>query len=352
MPEQDGERTEDPTSRKKAKAREQGQVAKSVEVNTALAILVGFLLLRFFGGDILHRIMGIFEQCYRSSSTFQLTQDNINSYFSTISLEFVGIMAPIALGLIAIGILANYVQVGYLFTLESFVPKSDRFNPIKGLKNLISLKSMVQVVTSIIKLLIILYVTYSVIDKSLEPLMNLAAVMDIKEIFYFTTKLSFEIGIKVGLIVLILSIADYAYKRWEHKRDLKMTKQEVKEERKKEEGDPLIKSRIRSIQREMALRRMMSDVPEANVVITNPTELAVAIKYKFGSIEAPMVIVKGAGLIAQRIREIAKEHDVPIVENKVLAQILFKTVELGERIPPQLYQAVAEVLAYVYRTRA
>jgi len=344
----DGERTEEPTPRKKRESREKGQVPKSVEVNTALVIIVGFLLLRFFGKGIFNRLTAIFEQLYSSSSTLGLNIDNVPHYVYTLSWELVGILAPIALGVMIIGVLANYVQVGYLFTLESIAPKPDRFNPIKGLKNLFSLKGLIQLFTSIIKILIIAYVTYSVIKGSLDKLINLAA-MDIKESFYFTSKLSFEIGIKVGLIVFVLSVADYAYQRWEHNRNLKMTKQEVKEERKREEGDPLIKSRIRSIQREMSLRRMMNDVPEASVVVTNPTELAIAISYEFGTQDVPKVVAKGAGFVAQRIREIAKQHGVPIVQNKALAQILYRTVEIGELIPPELYKAVAEVLAYVYK---
>ena len=349
MPQSDeGERTEKPTARKKRDAREKGQVAKSTEINTALSILIGFLLLRFFGGYILSCVMSIFENLYINSSTFQLTSNNICSYFYTLSWELIGILAPIMLGLLMVGILANYVQIGFLFTSEPLIPKPERINPIKGLKNLFSLRGLMQLATSIFKLAIIGYVTYTVINGNLDKLVNLAA-MGIREVFSFTSNLSFEIGIKAGLIFFVLAVADYAYQRWEHERSLRMTKQEVKEERKREEGDPLIKARVRSIHREMALRRMMSRVPEASVVITNPTEIAVAIKYELGNTEIPEVVAKGAGFIAERIREIARQYGIPIVENKVLAQILFRTVEVGEVIPPELYQAMAEVLAYVYR---
>lgn len=342
------ERTEKPTPRRKREAREKGQVAQSTEISTALSILIGFLLLRFTGGHILSSVMAIFRTFYVGLFSVQLTPDNICSYFYTVFWELIGALAPVMFGLVAIGILANYVQIGFLFTSESLVPKLDRINPIKGLKNLFSLKGLMQLAMSIFKLAIIAYVTYTVINGSLNKLVNLMA-MSVRHIFSYTSSLSFEIGIKAGLIFFVLSIADYAYRRWEHERNLRMTKQEVKEEQKREEGDPLIKARIRRIQREMASQRMMSKVPEASVVITNPTEIAVAIKHELGSKEVPVVVAKGAGFIAERIRKIAKHHEIPIVENKVLARILFSTVEVEEEIPPKLYQAVAEVLAYVYR---
>lgn len=349
MPQRDDqERTEKPTQRKRREAREKGQVARSTELSAALSILVGFLLLKFFGGNILTSLRALFETFFSDLIDIELTSNNVCSYFYTFSWELIGTLAPIMLGLLAIGILANYIQVGFLFTSESLVPKFNRINPVEGLKNLFSLKGLMQTAMSIFKLAIIAYVAYSVINENLDKLVNMLA-MDVRQILAYTCSLSLEIGIKAGLIFLVLSIGDYAYQRWEHERNLKMTKKEVKEERKREEGDPLIKSRIRKIQQEMASQRMMNEVPESSVVITNPTEIAVAIKHELSSKEIPIVVAKGAGLIAERIREIAKQHEIPIVENKVLARALFRTVEVGEMIPPKLYQAVAEVLAYVYK---
>jgi flagellar biosynthetic protein FlhB len=261
------------------------------------------------------------------------------------------IVFPLLLGLTLVGLLSNFLQVGFLFTLEPLELNLEKMNPISGIKRvLISRRSMVELLKNLLKIAIVGLVAYSALDGLTEESMSL---MDtsVASVMAYMTHAAVMIGLKVGIAFLALAAADYMYQRFEYERELRMTKQEVKEELKSQEGDPLIKSRIRSIQRQIAYKRMMQDVPKADVVITNPTHLAVAIKYESSSMSAPKVVAKGADIIAQRIREIAEEHGVPMIEDKPLAQALYKTVDVGEQVPEKLFQAVAQVLAYIYRLK-
>jgi flagellar biosynthetic protein FlhB len=233
---------------------------------------------------------------------------------------------------------------------EAIAPKLNKLSPISGMKRLVSIKALVELAKSIIKLLFIGTIAYLLVKSDMEAFPVLIH-QEVGQILVFIARVSLKISFFVCLALVVLAVLDFLYQRWQHEKDLKMTKQEVKDEQKQTFGDPKVKSRIRSMQMEMARRRMMEAVPEADVVITNPTHLAIAIKFDAEEMIAPQVLAKGAGHVAQRIKEIASENQIPLVEDKPLAQALYKMVELGDYIPAELYRAVAEVLAYVYRLK-
>jgi flagellar biosynthetic protein FlhB len=251
--------------------------------------------------------------------------------------------------LIMIGsaLVINYAQAGFFVSLESLSPRFDRIDPIKGFQRFFSKRTFVSLAQSFLKIIIVSYVLYATIKGEKDKVLNIAD-MEIKPAVAEILRITFKMGFRAALFLLVIAIIDYAYQRWEYERSLKMTKQEIKDEMKSSEGDPLIKSRIRSIQREMAMKRMMQDIPSADVVITNPTHLAVALKYKKDIDPAPKICAKGQNLIAERIKAIAREHYIPVIEDKPLAQALFK-LELNQEIPGMLYKAVAEILARVYQ---
>ena len=345
------EKTEQPTPKKIADARKKGTVAQSREIPSAIILLtaLGFF---FFSGSWMFSSMSEFMGVmFRNIGLFRIHDITTASTLSIIILKNVlSIILPFMLAVVVAGIVANIVQIGFLFSPEAFSPKLSKFNPIKGIKKLFSLKSLVELVKSLIKITFVGGIAYLTIKTELKTIPTLMQ-MDIKDIISFIGTTSFKICLYVSLALIIMAVLDYAYQKYEHTKSLKMTKQEVKDENKQTEGDPKVKARIRSIQIEMSRRRMMEAVPEADVVITNPTQLAIALKFDSEKMLAPKIVAKGAGKIAERIREIADENHVPIVENKPLARTLFKIAEIGDYIPAELYQAVAEVLAYVYRLK-
>jgi flagellar biosynthetic protein FlhB len=252
----------------------------------------------------------------------------------------------LAIVLIA-GLVANYLQVGFLFSAEAIAPKFSKIDPIKGFQRLFTLKSLTELAKNILKIVIVGSVAYGTISGELD---GLSPLMDqsIWGIITYIGETSFKIILRTCWVLIVLAILDYCYQRWEYERGLKMSKQEIKEEHKQSEGDPMLKGKIKRMQRAMARKRMMSKVPKADVVVTNPDHIAVALKYDQREMAAPVVIAKGAALVAEKIKELARKNQVPIVENKPLARLLFKTVDLDRAIPENLYKAVAEVLAYVY----
>jgi flagellar biosynthetic protein FlhB len=266
---------------------------------------------------------------------------------SDIILDFLIMLAPLLLILMIVAILINLAQTGILFTVEALTPKASKIDPIKGFERVFSKRSLVELAKSILKIVIVGWVAFSAFKNDIPRMIPLLY-QENAQIFSILGELSFEIMVKSCCVILVLAILDYIYQKWEYEQNLMMTKQEVKDEFKQSEGDPMVKSRIRSIQREMARRRMMEEVPKADVIITNPTHLSIALKYKpLEGMKAPLIVAKGANNIAFKIREIAAKHNIPLVENKPLAQNLYK-LELGTEIPSNFYQAVAEILAYVY----
>ena len=345
------EKTEKATSKKKEDARNKGQVAISREVSSAMVLLASLGFFYFGGSWMFWNLSEIITRVFQNLGTLQFNTINDASVFSLEVLSrLLAILIPLLLPLAILGLASNILQVGFKFSTEAISPKFNKLNPISGMKRLVSLKAFVELAKSILKLLFIGTIAYILVKSDMEAF-PLLIHQEVGQILIFIARVSLKISFFVCLALVVLAVLDFLYQRWQHEKDLKMTKQEVKDEQKQTHGDPKVKGRIRSMQLEMARRRMMEAVPEADVVITNPTHLAIAIKFSAEEMMAPVVLAKGAGHVAQRIKEIAAEHQVPLVEDKPLAQALFKMVELGDYIPAELYRAVAEVLAYVYRLK-
>lgn len=344
-----GEKTEDATPKRKREAREKGQVLQSKEINSAFVLVFAFLTLnfigKFWGKNLLEFYLFIMNQS--SSIEFIFIPKNIILLLRETILLLIKLSLPLLLTSLVVGLLCSYLQVGFLFTTKPLKIKLDKLNPINGFKRLFSIKSLVELVKSLLKTFILIYISASYLMNEYDNILILFD-MEIISLIKYLWSVIFNLVLRCSLILLILAILDYYYKKWEYEKELKMTKQEVKEEFKQTEGDPLVKSKIKEKQRQISMSRMMQDIPKADVVITNPTHYAIALVYNNEIDSAPKVIGKGKNLIAQNIKKLAGEHDIPIVENKPLARSLYYTVEIGEFIPPELYEAVAEVLAYIY----
>ena len=346
----DQERTEQATSKRREEAREKGQVARSQEV-VSVGILVASLIFFYFGGStLLLKTMEVMKAGFREAARTDLTQDTLTLIIINYIVQGFGILFPLLLAVFLAGILGNVLQVGFMFSTEALQPKIDKISPAMGFKRLFSLRSIVELFKGILKICIIGGVAYLVIRNEFDHLIPLAD-QSVWGMLSYMGGVCFKILLSTTIVLVFLAALDYAYQRWEFEKSIRMTKQEIKDEFKNTEGDPMIKARIKRIQREMARKRMMAEVPKATVVVTNPTHLAIAIKYEPASMDAPIVVAKGADVIAEKIREIAKENDVPIVENKPLAQVLYKIVKLNQAVPENLYKAVAEVLAFVYEQK-
>ncbi|MCP4579116.1 MAG: flagellar biosynthesis protein FlhB [Deltaproteobacteria bacterium] len=346
----DQEKTEKPTAKKLAKSREKGQVPKSPEVSSAFIILCATTVLLAAGPWMFSSLMELMQGVFQNLGTLNLQGDSVRTFLGEIFVRFLIIMAPIMISVVVVGIAANVVQVGFLFTMEPLTPKLSKFNPITGMKKFVSLRSLTELIKSVLKILYIGTIAWLVLRGELDSLPSLIH-MSVGQIMGFIGVTCLKVMFYVALAMMVLAVIDFTYQRWQHNKDLMMTKQEIKDEQKQSEGDPKVKSRIRQVQREMAARRMMTAIPDADVVITNPTHLAIAIKYDSKEMFAPQIVAKGAGLVAERIKAIAGENDVPVVENKPLAQALFKNTEVDDFVPAELFRAVAEVLAYVYRLK-
>lgn len=345
----DAEKTEKATPKKRRDAREEGQIFQSKEINSVFILLVSFLVLNIFGKIMIKNLVGFMQHIFSSFEELDslFIQDNIRINFLIVMAVFLKASAPILVSAFFAGILINYLQVGFLFTTKPLKPKLSRVNPIEGFKRIFSKRAFVELGKSIMKIWLIGYVAYSFIKKRIGILIDLPN-MEIVQILENFSKLSFQFGMKIVGSLLLVSILDYIYQWRDHEKNLMMSKQELKEEFKQTEGDPLVKSKIKEKQRKMALSRMMQEVPNADVIITNPTHIAVALKYDQEISFAPILVAKGADIVAENIKEIGNKNSVPIVENKVLARTIYKTVEIEDIIPEELYEAVAEVLAYVY----
>ncbi|WP_110933103.1 flagellar biosynthesis protein FlhB [Paenibacillus bouchesdurhonensis] len=345
-----GEKTEKATPKKRQDARKKGQVAKSQDLSGSVVLLSAFLSLLMFGGYMKERLIALFSDVYFHRLNMDVTQENVMTMFGDYAVQILLLLAPVLLVIVVMAAVANYAQVGFLLTGEPLKMQIKKLNPIEGFKRIFSMRSLVEFLKSLLKLTIIGYLVYSTIWGERGNIASLGHVT-IEDAFYFTSKLTMNLGLKIGAALFVLSVLDYLYQKYDHEKNLRMSKQDIKDEYKKMEGDPLIKGKIRERQRRMALQRMMQEVPKADVIITNPTHFAVALKYEGSEMEAPQVVAKGQDYVALRIREIAKEHGVIIMENKPLARALFQRAEIGDSIPADLFQAVAEVLAYVYRMK-
>ena len=344
------EKTEPATPKKRQEARKKGQVAKSMELPGALVLFAAFLCLFLFGSFMKDKLISLFTATFQYYMLWDLSIDNIVSIFSRFASEGLMMLAPLLIVVLVIAVLGNYLQIGFLLTGDPLKMKLNKLNPIEGAKRIFSMRALVEFVKSSVKLIIVAFAVGSTLYNEKEQLLVLAH-LPLEHIFVYTAKITVSLGIQIGLILVVLAIFDYMYQRFEYEKNLRMSKQEVKDEYKKTEGDPLIKGKIREKQRRMAMQRMMQEVPKADVVITNPTHYAVALKYDAEQMEAPKVVAKGADYIALKIKEVARQHGVVVMENKPLAKALYIETEIGETIPVQLFQAVAEVLAYVYKLK-
>ncbi len=352
MPESPGqERTERATGKRRMEARKRGQVALSREIPSTLILITGLGVFYFAGTRLLEDLMRIFSGFFGQLHIARLrTISDAGALAADLFQACFLLLAPMILPLMMAGVAGNILQIGFEIHAGPLAPKLSKLNPLAGLKRILSLRGLVEMAKSLAKILFIAAIAWSVVSGYLTEFPTLVR-RDIGSIWEFTHTAAFRIIFYVCLAMIVLAVLDYAYQRWQHEQSLKMTKQEVKDERKQTEGDPQIKARIRSLQRQAAYHRMMAEVPKADVVITNPTHLAVALRFDPSEMAAPRVVAKGADHVAERIRDIAREHHVPLVENKPLAQALHKLAEPGDYIPVELYRAVAEVLAYVYRLK-
>ncbi len=350
-----GEKTEPATAKKLSDARSEGQVCKSRELEQAATLVALFLLLRMFVGSMGSGFIEVFYDVYRKipetvSAAGEISSVDAMSYFQHVIIASVKLVWPFFLAGVLIAFLVNVVQVKWRVTTKPLRPKFSKLNPMNGFKRIFSANSLFELLKSIVKVVLIAVIAFTTVRSHVNEIflmLNLTLQQAIAEI----GTLVIDVGWRIALVYCVVGVVDYVYQRHKFNEDMKMTKQEVKDEMKNTEGDPVIKGKQRQRMQEASRRRMMQDVPKADVVITNPTHYAVALKYDAGMGQAPVLLAKGADLVAQRIKEIARENHVEIVEDKPLARMIYTNVEIGREIPPELYQAVAEILAAVYRAQ-
>lgn len=351
-----GEKTEEPTGKKLNDARKEGQVAKSKEIANAFSMLALFLMLKLYlgilGTGFIENFSAVYNQIpdlvtlYEGNIPFISIQVLVRSMM----IELLILIAPIFIVGVLVVFICDVVQVKWKPTTKPLKPKFSKLNPIQGFKKIISLNSFVELIKSALKLGLVGYVAYSYLIERVGQIFILYDI-GLNQAIGLMGQIVTDLGLRIAGVYMVIAFLDFAYQKWKFKEDMKMTKQEVKDEFKNQEGDPQIKGKQRQRMREASMRRMMQQLPQADVVITNPTHYAVAIKYDPDKYDAPYVIAKGEDHLAQRIKEVAKKNDIEIVENKPLARMLYANVEIGGLIPPELYQAVAEVLAFVYHLK-
>lgn len=347
MARNDGDKTEAPTPRRRTEAREQGQVARSTDLNSALLLLGAMLALRGLGPRLMQSLLGVMRENLSITDPEQTSHIDVIPTVSTAAFATLSAAGPIMLGLLLLALASNLLQVGFLMTGHPLQPSLNKINPLTGFSRIFSTRTLVQLAMNLLKLALVCFVAYLSIRQQWSAIF-LALETDGGEQAILLSQIVYGVGVRLALVLLVLALLDYGYQRLRHEKDLKMSKEEVKEEMRRMEGDPMIKQRRRRMQFAAAMQRIRKNVPTADVVVTNPTELAIAIKYDAESMRAPTVVAKGRDYLAQKIREIAIQHGVPIIEKKPLAQALYKTVEVGQEVPEQFYKAIAEILAYVY----
>ena len=342
------DKTEQPTSKKRSDAKKKGQVGRSTEMSTAFVLLVGFFIIKVLWENIYMSIA--------SYTTYVFSHLNQPVDTENVIRIFIGIMEllartalPIMLAIMLVGLAINLFQVGLNFSTEAIGVKLDKLNPINGFGRIFSKRSLMEMLKSLLKIIIIGYFIYTYLVDQLMAMPQFIY-YDLGTSLAQISKIVFNMAFEVIAVIMVLGFLDFGYQKWQTTQDLKMSKQEVKDEMKQSEGDPQIKGKIKQKQRQMAMSRMMQEVPKADVIITNPTHFAVALQYHKGMV-APLIVAKGQDLVAQKIKGLAREANVPIVENRPLARALYASADIGDAVPSELYQAVAEVLAYVYRLK-
>jgi flagellar biosynthetic protein FlhB len=346
--EQFQERTEQATPRRREKAREDGMVARSADLNAAAVLVLGFLSLLFLGPYMANQTAETMRHLLMNAPSIAAQDPTFRTLFTDNLIKFFGIVGPLMGILLIVGVGASVAQVGFHISPKAIAPKLEKLDVVKGMKRLFSMRSLVTLVRDTLKLIVVGFIAWKVIAAEVPQFFQLSD-MSAGQLAIVLGKLSLSIALKIGAAVLIIAVLDYAWQKYDFEKSIRMSRQELKDEFKDTEGSPTVKMRVRQIQREMARKRMMAAVPTADVVITNPIHLAVAIKYDTDEHATPFVVAKGERLVAQRIKEIAKEHGIPVIEDVSLARALFKLCDIGQVIPETLYRAVAEILAYVYK---
>ena len=351
-----GEKTEEPTGKKLNDARKEGQVAKSKEIANAFGILALFIILKVYVGTIGTRFIESFHVVYGQIPELvkmyngNLSVASLQVLLRSMMLRLLTIIAPVLLIGLMVAVICDIVQVKWRPTTKPIKPKFSKLSPVKGFARIFSPNSLVELLKSLLKLVVIGYVVYSYLKGRVGQIFLLYDIT-LNQAIGLIGEIAIDLGIRIAMVYMVIAFLDFWYQKWKFKQDMKMTKQEVKDEYKNQEGDPQVKAKQKQRMREASMRRMMSQLPEADVVITNPTHYAVAIKYDPEKYDAPYVLAKGEDYLAQKIKDVAREHEIEIVENKPLARMLYANVEIGGLIPPELYQAVAEVLAFVYHLK-
>jgi flagellar biosynthesis protein FlhB len=350
MAEHDGDKSQEPTPHRRQQAREEGQVAKSQDLASAALLLLGLATLLMLGGGLVDGLAQYTARQLGGTPWLSADPEFVTAEWLQTTFWLGRWLLPI-LGLLLLAAVAvHFMQVGFLFVPDKLLPDITRLDPLQGMRRIFSLTNVVRLAFGLFKIFIVATVAYVCLYNEREKVLGLTA-LESPQIAAYLGQVLLWTGLKIAAALLLLAILDYGFQRWKYERDLRMTSQEVREEMKNLEGNPQVISRRRQVQRELALHRLSQAVPKADVVITNPTELAVAIQYEPETMAAPVVVAKGAGVIAQRIRRIAQEHHIPIIEKKPLAQALYRDVEISHPIPADRYAAVAEVLAYVYQLK-
>ncbi len=351
MASDDAERTEAPTPKRRQEARERGQVARSVELNSALILLGAFGALSFAGVLMGDTLLRAFREGLQLGGRTDLTPEAVRGLILAAAWSVAQAIFPVVVAGAAMGVLANLLQVGVLMSSEAIGFHWERINPARGLGNLLSLRGGVEAVKALLKLTILGVVAYRTLQPEWARFPSLAE-MELQELVWWQLNLGLRLAFRVVGVYCLVAVADYAYQRWHHEKSLRMSRGEIQDEGKQQEGNPQVRARVRSLQQERKMRRMMQDVERATVVVVNPTHIAVAIRYDGRSMRAPKVLAKGKRLLAERIIGIARARGIPVVQDIPLARALYTLVEVGGEIPLALYRAVAKILAYVYAQAA
>jgi flagellar biosynthetic protein FlhB len=345
------EKTEQPTPKRKEDVRKKGQIVQSKELNSAVVLFAVLMILSLTGSRIWTGIVGFFTDVCQYYTVRELTFLTVCELMLSAGILVLRLLAPLAVVCMLSSVVCYYVQSGFTFTMIPVVPKLERLDPSEGIKKIFSKQAFFELVKSLLKLTVVAYAVYTVLMQEKDVFFHLFD-MEMIEAAQKVWDILMRMCLKAGFVFLVIGGLDYLYCRREYLQSLLMTKQEVREEMKQLEGDPKIKGRIRQIQRKMSMSRLVQEVPNATVVITNPTHVAVALRYEPEKMNAPVMVAKGEGYAAQRIKDIARRFEVPIVEKPLLARSLFKSTEVGDQIPEELYRAVAEVLAFIYRLKS
>ncbi len=343
-----GEKSEAATPRRREEVRRRGQVARSVDLTGALLLIIALLTLAYLTPPFTRDLIGLLGELFARAGTTTLAVADMTPFTTAVLLRLANFFLPLFLVLFVMAIMINAAQVGVLFSAEPLAPRFEKINPISGLQRMFSMRSLVELVKSILKLTVITLVAYLTIRGALMQFL-LAGQQETGQIMLLIAQVAFRVAFRCALALLIIGALDYAFQRYQFEQDIMMTREEVRQETKDFEGDPQVRARVRRVRRQLAQQRMMGEVPTADVVVTNPTFLAVAIRYDMESMSAPRVVAKGARLMAERIRDAATAADVPIVQDAGLTQALFKSVDVNQSVPITLYRTVAEVLAFVYQ---